>query len=65
MTEKKVYLGDGAYAEFDGFGIALTAENGIAVTDRVYLEPEVYRALVRFVESLKPAGADAIGGLST
>lgn len=52
----KTYLGDGAYAEFDGFGIMLTAENGIAVTDRVYLEPEVYDALTRFVESLKKAG---------
>lgn len=55
MTQLKTYLGDGAYAEFDGDGIMLTAENGVSVTDRVYLEPEVYRALVRFVDSLRPA----------
>ncbi len=43
------YLGDGAYAEFDGFGIQLTTENGISVTNRIYLEPEVYEALSLFV----------------
>ena len=51
--EPKVYLGDGAYARFDGYGIVLTAENGIRATDTIYLEPEVYRALVAFVDSLK------------
>ena len=44
---KKVYLGDGAYYEFDGHGVSLTAENGIRATDRVYLEPEVIVALLR------------------
>ena len=59
---RKSYLGDGAFAEFDGYGIMLTAENGVAVTDRVYLEPAVYRALVRFVESLKPASGAVSNG---
>lgn len=49
MTESKTYLGDGAYAEFDGHGIALTAENGITATDRVYLEPGVIAAFLRFL----------------
>ena len=44
----KVYLGDGAYAQFDGYGVSVTAENGIEATDTVYLEPEVYDALVKY-----------------
>jgi hypothetical protein len=37
----KVYLGDGVYAEFDRGEIVLTTENGIDVTNRIVLEPEV------------------------
>lgn len=47
MTDQKVYLGDGAYASFDGFAITLTAENGIEATDSVVLEPAVFDALLR------------------
>lgn len=49
MSAKKVYLGDGAYAEFDGYALVLTTENGISVTNTIVLEPEVYGELVRFV----------------
>lgn len=55
MIANKHYLGDGAYAEFDGYGIWLTAENGVVVTDRVYLEPPVYAELLRWVEGMKQA----------
>ena len=51
MAERKRYLGDGAYAEWDDFGVILTAGNGISVTDSVYLEPDVYQALVAFVDA--------------
>lgn len=43
------YLGDGVYAIFDGCGIWLHANSHNEPTDRVYLEPEVYEALKRFV----------------
>ena len=49
----KQYLGDGAYVEFDGFALILTAENGIRATDTVVLEPDGWEALLRFVERLK------------
>lgn len=51
----KIYLGDGAYAEFDGYGFVLTAENGIEATDRIYLEPDVYEKLVEFARMCRPA----------
>jgi hypothetical protein len=38
---KKVYLGDGVYAEYDGYNVILTTENGISITNRIVLEPEV------------------------
>lgn len=48
--ENKVYLGDGVYATVDDYGVVtLTTENGIETTNRIVLEPEVMRALERFV----------------
>jgi hypothetical protein len=51
MMDKK-YLGDGVYAESDGYGIVLTTEDGISVQNRIVLEPDVYSALVQYVEHL-------------
>lgn len=45
----KEYLGDGAYAFFDGFGVWLTAENGVTTTDKIYMEPPVMLALLRLL----------------
>jgi hypothetical protein len=50
MTKK--YLGDGAYADYDGYHVVLTTEDGISVQNRVCLEPQVWHALKRYVESL-------------
>jgi len=56
MTKK--YLGDGAYVDFDGFMLILTAENGTEATDTICLEPDVWYSLLAYVEELKPAEAD-------
>lgn len=45
----KIYLGDAVYAEFDGYGIKLTTEDGLRATNAIYLEPEVYENLIRWV----------------
>lgn len=45
---EKAYLGDGAYAEWDGFAITITAENGVEATDAIVLEPYVFEALMKF-----------------
>ena len=52
----KSYLGDGAYVDFDGFALVLTTENGVATTNTIVLEPEVYAALIAYVERLKAGG---------
>lgn len=47
----KEYLGDGVYAEFEDGMIKVTTEDGISVTNTVYLERSVYDALIRFAEA--------------
>ena len=47
------YLGDGVYAINDGFGIWLHANDHKNPTDRVYLEPSVMQALIRFEKDSK------------
>ena len=52
--EKKVYLGDSVYAEFDGYGITLTTNNGYPDDPRnkIYMEPSVLEALDLFRKAL-------------
>lgn len=49
----KTYLGDGVYVEFEDEMIKLTTENGIETTNIIYLEPDVYSNLIKWVEGLK------------
>lgn len=62
MGEKKQYIGDSVYVDFDGHGLILTTENGYGPSNKIYLEPEVYFALESYVNSLKasnqPENAD-------
>lgn len=53
VTSNKSYLGDGVYVAVDGAGLVLTTEDGIRITNTIYLESEVYRALLRYVDELK------------
>ena len=50
--ETKAYLGDAVYVDFDGFALWLTTEDGIRETNRICLEPELYRALTEYVARL-------------
>lgn len=53
MSEQKTYLGDGVYAEFDGYHVVLTVENGVMTTARIFLEPDVLGRLNAFAENCK------------
>ena len=50
---KAHYIGDGLYVDFDGYSIWLKANNYERPTDTIALEPEVFNALVKYVERLK------------
>ena len=55
----KHYIGDGVYVERDELGgLVLTTEDGISVTNTIYLETGVYAALLRYVETHKYAEAE-------
>lgn len=49
----QIYLGDGAYATFDGRGIWLTTRNHDVkkAKDKIYLEPYVWTRLKEWVET--------------
>lgn len=52
----KQYLGDGVYAEWrmqEGT-LVLTTENGVSITNTIYLEPDVLDALARFIDKVVP-----------
>lgn len=55
----KTYLGDGVYCEVRLGMLRLTTEDGVRVTNEVWLEPEVYEALLRFVERRKKEREEA------
>lgn len=46
----KTYLGDGVYAEIRPYHLVLTTEDGISVTNEIFLEPEVLEALQLFLK---------------
>jgi hypothetical protein len=50
----KVYLGDSVYVGVENGMLKLTTENGISVTNTIYLEPEVITALLKYLEVKKP-----------
>ena len=55
----KEYLGDSVYADCDGYSLILTTENGLPndPSNRIYLEPEVYEKLERYVAKLRDKAA--------
>jgi len=48
----KDYLGDGVYADFDGWSIVLTTENGYSTSNTIYLDPCVIRALRDYLDRI-------------
>ena len=58
MSEDKVYLGDSVYADFDGFGIVLTTENGQGASNTIFLEPSVLASLNEYVDRLNSRAAE-------
>lgn len=49
----KTYLGDSVYADIEWGMVKLTTENGFGPSNTIYLEPEVYEALARFVQAAR------------
>lgn len=54
----KQYLGDGLYVHFDGYQIVLSASDGIKDTNVVYLDSNVLKAFLDYIERLKESYRD-------
>ncbi|KKN59478.1 hypothetical protein LCGC14_0541900 [marine sediment metagenome] len=53
MNDNEDYIGDGVYVDFDNYGrIILKANDFYHPTDTIYLEPEVFSALLRFAKRM-------------
>jgi len=53
------YLGDGLYADFDGYQIILSANGRVGgpdSTDKVALEPGVVQAFINYIIRLRKEG---------
>lgn len=48
----KTYIGDGIYADWDGYALTLTTENGISVTNQIIIEPREWRELERYISAI-------------
>ena len=53
MPEPKTYIGDGVYAEYDGFGVWLTTQRESG-EHRIYLEPEMLDRIGDYIASWRP-----------
>jgi len=58
MNTRKQYIGDSVYAQFDGWNIILTTEDGRDVSNTIVLEPEIYHALLKYVEAIKKSNRE-------
>jgi hypothetical protein len=52
MPDKNMYLGDGLYVSFDGYQIVLKANSETNPTDKVYLDPSVFRNFLIYAKSI-------------
>ena len=48
----KIYLGDSVFADFDGYHVVLTTENGFGPSNTIALEPNVIESLLLYVGKL-------------
>ena len=49
-SQFRKYIGDGVYADFDGYNVVLTTEDGIKATNRIVLEPDVWNDLMTYYQ---------------
>lgn len=48
-NDNEVYLGDGLYAEHQGYQVRVYASNGVRTSDEVFLELPALKRLVEFL----------------
>lgn len=56
LRSQPAYLGDGLFAEYNGYQIELYASDGETKTNTVYLEPHVLINFLAYVKRIKGEG---------
>jgi hypothetical protein len=46
------YLGDAVYVGHDGFNVWLTTEDGVSITNQIALDPEVWKRLLKWRQTI-------------
>lgn len=59
---RKVYLGDSVYIEIENGMVKLTTENGFGATNTIFLNMEVYEAMLVYVAKAITAAENARSG---
>ena len=52
------YLGDGVYVGHDGYQIWLMTNSHVSPDDMIALDPEIFKALLQYKESIEKRGQD-------
>lgn len=61
MKSRKSYIGDSVYVDVNQFSqIVLTTENGEGPSNEIFLEYEVYEALVEYINDFKLRAGDRL-----
>lgn len=55
-NDNKEYIGDGVCIEHDGQCFILTTENGIEITNKIYLEPFIIPDLIKYIRRIYNIG---------
>lgn len=53
MPNPKIYIGDGIYAEYQGYCVVLTTENGICVSNTIVMEKEHVDSLYEWFNKMR------------
>jgi hypothetical protein len=52
MSPEKIYLGDGVYADFDGYQVRLTTWDGIEVKNTIWMDLEMIELLMKWAHKV-------------
>lgn len=48
----KKYLGDGVYADWDGYHVVLTTEDGVSIQNTIYLDSELQESVCNYIKRI-------------
>ena len=53
-TTRRTYLGDGLYADYDGYQFHLFSHDGVEILNQVFLDDRVLGAFLSYIDYVRP-----------